>query len=423
MYADLYAEKTPLSVDIFCPAVAPGSPGFDVSLLRLKLEQMRNFVSPGHDQVTVGMLKCCGDDALQLVADCFNSRFLNNLDTSWDAIPVSLLPKIQNATKAKHFRPTAVLSTLYKLYELCLWSFAPANVQDLLDDEHFGFRKNYQALESVSTLRLLAEKCMEFKRALVMCKTDIAKAFDSVSHESILHALRFHNIDEAVIYAILREIRHNSMVFRLPDGSTTKPISQQRGVRQGGTISPIIFVLVMNFALHGLFRDWNARGLGITLQDNTSIAVAIFADDALLLAANWQDMQTMLSEFAAALSLHGLEIQEDQCCCMCNEFSAQGCLALGAHSILSVDGVTGFVFLGTSLTLDGSYVVEVRDRIAKGWRTSWRLRSWLLRRSVSVGARLKLWRAALRATAFWGSGSWRLPRQLGEEPLRAERAM
>ena len=55
---------------------------------------MNNFVSPGRDQVTVGMLKCCGDDALQMVADCFNSRFQNNLDDSWDPIPVSLLPKI-----------------------------------------------------------------------------------------------------------------------------------------------------------------------------------------------------------------------------------------------------------------------------------------------------------------------------------------
>ena len=296
-------------------------------------------------------------------------------------------------------------------------------MQDLLDDEHFGFRKNYQALESVSTLRLLAEKCMEFKRGLVMCKTDIAKAFDSVSHKNILHALRFHNIDEAVIHAILREIRHKCMVFRLPDGSTTKPISQMRGVRQGGTISPIIFVLVMNFALHGLLQDWNARGLGLTLQDNTSISAVIFADDALLLAANWEDMQTMVSEFAAALRIHGLEIQGNKCCSMCNEYSAPGALTLGEHSIESVDGTTGFVFLGTCLTLDGSFAVEVRDRIAKGWRTIWRLRSWLLRRSVSVRARLRLWRAALRATLFWGSGSWRLPRYLGEELLRAERAM
>lgn len=304
-----------------------------------------------------------------------------------------------------------------------MWSLAPPNVQDLLDDEHFGFRKTYQALESVSTLRLLAEKSAEFKRSLVVCKTDIAKAFDSVSHESILHALRFHNVDEAVIFAILREIRDNSMVLRLPDGSSTKPIAQMRGVRQRGTISPIIFVMVMNFALHGPFRDWSARGLGLTLQDNTIISAVIFADDALLLAANWDDMQVMISEFEAALRLHGLEIHGDKCCSMCNEFADAGNLNLVGHDIPSVSGSTGFTFLGTSLTLDGSFEVEIRDRIAKAWRAFWRLRSWLLRRSVSVRARLQLWRAAMRATLFWCAGSWRLPCSLGDELVRAERAM
>ena len=304
-----------------------------------------------------------------------------------------------------------------------MWSLAPPNVQDLLDDEHFGFRKTYQALESVSTLQLLAEKSAEFKRSLVVCKTDIAKAFDSVSHESILHALRFHNVDEAVIFAILREIRDNSMVLRLPDGSSTKPIAQMRGVRQRGTISPIIFVMVMNFALHGPFRDWSARGLGLTLQDNTIISAVIFADDALLLAANWDDMQVMISEFEAALRLHGLEVHGDKCCSMCNEFADAGNLNLVGHDTPSVSGSTGFTFLGTSLTLDGSFEVEIRDRIAKAWRAFWRLRSWLLRRSVSVRARLQPWRAAMRATLFWCAGSWRLPCSLGDELVRAERAM
>ncbi|MFB0907949.1 MAG: hypothetical protein QMB03_06660, partial [Spirosomataceae bacterium] len=57
---------------------------------------------------------------------------------------------------------------------------------------------------------------------------DISKALDSLDHSC------------DIIWAVLREIRHNPMIFRTGEGFTTDAVKQMRGVRQGGSLSPIL---------------------------------------------------------------------------------------------------------------------------------------------------------------------------------------
>ena len=121
------------------------------------------------------------------------------------------------------YRPIAVLSTFYKIYETILISICP-DVMPKLGREHMGFRKGYQALESISTIRLIIEKQNEYKRGLLCTQADVYKAFDTVEHTTIVKALTHYEIDPNTIKAFLREIRECGMKFRLPDGSLTKTI-------------------------------------------------------------------------------------------------------------------------------------------------------------------------------------------------------
>jgi hypothetical protein len=322
MYTELYKEQEPLNpeINIWCTTTSAHFDRLDVETV---IGSMKTGVSPGLDLVTVEMLRHADDRTLALLAEWFNSRFSGDFDDSWSPILVTLIPKTGNANRVSAYRPISLLSTLYKAFELLLMKRMPPNIQGKMDELHFGFRTSYQALESISIARLVAEKALEIGSSLVVCKTDVAKAFDTLSHNTIIDSLRYYGVEDDVICAILREIRGNQMMLRTPDGLFSKRIPQTRGVRQGGTLSPLIFVLALSYIMHDLIIDWQNRGMGYEHGGSLFefVCALVFADDILLFAKTWTEMKIMLREVVETLGKHGLNIQGDKCCSMANEYA------------------------------------------------------------------------------------------------------
>ena len=62
------------------------------------------------------------------------------------------------------------------------------------------------------------------------------------------------------------------------------------GVKQGDTISPTLFSIFIN----DLAAEIKASNLGITLDNNLSLSILLYADDIILLAESEQKLQGML---------------------------------------------------------------------------------------------------------------------------------
>jgi len=77
----------------------------------------------------------------------------------------------------------------------------------------------------------------------------------------------------------------------------TNPIEIGRGVRQGDTISPKLFITVLEYVFKKL--DWDQKSLKI---DGQSVSNLRFADDIILLADNLEDIRIMLQELQGAYS-------------------------------------------------------------------------------------------------------------------------
>ena len=424
-YEKLFAEFTPLTLEIWKP-LTPREDDGPFNLLQVKdaIQKLRVGVASGSDGVCASMLRDASDQVIERARLAFNRRYHGAFDDSWSSIVVTLLPKTAGSSQVPHFRPISLLDTLYKTYETLLIRLCPEDTMSKIDDCHFGFRSGYQALEAISGLRLLSERQHEFRRPMVVCKSDIYKAFDTLSHESINQAFRHYNIDPCICSAFLREIRGNPLTFRLPEGLFTKGVPQGRGVRQGGSASPFLFVLTLSFILLPLREKWALEQRGISLSDGTQITCFIFADDVIVVSTSWTNMTIMMNELLQTLQLHGLCIQPEKCCAMSNKFTeGQGALHVHDIEVPVVLDSHGFKFLGTIFTLDNQYTAEIRNRIAAAWAAFWRLRRWLMHRKANRTQRLELWRVSVRPTLFWASGSWRLSRAILQEIRVLERRM
>ena len=94
--------------------------------------------------------------------------------------------------------------------------------------------------------------------------SDFAKAFDTVSHDLILHKLKTqYNIDGALL-KFFTEYLHNRKQHVILDNVISESVDVLSGIPQGSILCPLLFVLFINDIYENINKDTN---------------IALFADD------------------------------------------------------------------------------------------------------------------------------------------------
>ena len=135
---------------------------------------------------------------------------------------------------------------------------------------------------------------------------DISKAFDSVSHNSLLIAAHRLGIPLPFLN-YLHEFYSRSTTCIKVKGSTSEPTSVCRGVKQGDPMSVNLFNAVIDWALSSLDNR-----LGINLADGAYINHLAFADDIGLLSRTPTGLQSQINMFSEHLTKCGLYISAGQ---------------------------------------------------------------------------------------------------------------
>uniref|UniRef100_A0AC34FXB8 Reverse transcriptase domain-containing protein n=1 Tax=Panagrolaimus sp. ES5 TaxID=591445 RepID=A0AC34FXB8_9BILA len=164
---------------------------------------------------------------------------------------------------------------------------------------------------------------------------DFKKAFDSVELPAIWEALERFGIDAGNIELIKMIYANGSSSVHV--GSSSVPINVQKGVRQGDTLSPLLFILVLQLALNQV--NWNT---GINI--NGSILGHLdFADDIALLSQTLEGVQSLVNQVAEECRFVGLHINADKTKWMSNVPDQNETFLLNDEE---VEKVTEFIYLG-----------------------------------------------------------------------------
>ncbi len=73
-----------------------------------------------------------------------------------------------------------------------------------------------------------------------------------------------------------------------------------------------------------------------------------------------------------------------------------------------MEAKSGFKVLGTMVTVDNTFGVEVENRLARATRAFWANWDVLGRVSIPLPKRLQVFRATVEASMLWCAGSWNL---------------
>ena len=236
---------------------------------------------------------------LQIFNACIKFSYVPN---EWK---ISLIvPIFKNGDKSDpaNHRPIALTSSFSRLFEAIIHTKITNHLltHSLLSPSQYGFLQNRSTCTQLITCvhEWLFSICNGSPVSVVY--TDIAKAFDTVSHIKLIAIIESFGINPQVT-RWLKNFLNNRLQAVCIGTSTSSFLPVHSGIPQGSVIGPLLFLLFFNDVTTSVNSTFGTRG------------IKLFADDAKLFDTDPATLQLSLNQFTSWLGSHQLNIAKDKC--------------------------------------------------------------------------------------------------------------
>ncbi|CAF1592622.1 unnamed protein product, partial [Didymodactylos carnosus] len=198
------------------------------------------------------------------------------------------LPKKGDLRDPNNWRDITLLSIPGKVLCAILADRIRPAIEKVLREEQAGFRPNRGCSDQIFTLRRIIEKSINKRYGIILNFIDFEKAFDSVHQESLWEILKSYGIPTKIVEIIKSLYEDAESCVKVNEEENTAWFKIKTGVRQECILSPLLFIIAIDWVLQKALKD---QKLGIKLNYKQEIEDLDFADDIVLIADNTQKMQ------------------------------------------------------------------------------------------------------------------------------------
>ncbi len=196
------------------------------------------------------------------------------------------------ASDPGNYRGITLLSVILKLYEKIILR----RLQKWTDETEVAFpdelQNAYRSGVSCLNLSMCLQECINYSlergSKIYCCLLDTSKAFDVVWHNGLFAKLFQHGVN-GKLWRIMHQMYKDVTSRVLHKGILSKTFCVQQSVRQGGVLSPWLYVLYID----GLIKELRDSQLGLHL-DHLFCGVVVQADDVALLSLSLNELQKMV---------------------------------------------------------------------------------------------------------------------------------
>ncbi|WRX16205.1 Reverse transcriptase domain - like 10 [Theobroma cacao] len=354
----------------------------------------------GPDGFTSFFYQHCWDiikqDLLEAVLDFFKGTPMPRGTTSTTLV---LLPKKPNACQWSDFRPISLCTVLNKIVTKLLANRLSKILPSIISENQSGFVNGRIISDNILLAQEMIGKINAKSRGgNVVLKLDMAKAYDRLNWE-FLYLMMEHFGFNAHWITMIKTCISNCWFSLLINGSLVGYFKSDRGLRQGDSISPLLFILAAEYLSRGinhLFSRYNS--LQYLSGCSMPVSHLAFADDIVIFtngcSSALQKIMVFLQEYE---QVSGQKVNHQKSCFI----TSDGC-PLSRRQIIT--RTTGFqhktlpvIYLGAPLHkgpkkvfLFDSLITKIRDRIS-GWEN----------KILSPGGRITLLRSVLSSLPMY----------------------
>ncbi|VDP09004.1 unnamed protein product [Schistosoma margrebowiei] len=117
-----------------------------------------------------------------------------------------------------------------------------------LRHQQAGFRKNRSCTNQIATLWIIVEQSIEWNSSLYINLINYEKAFDIVDKTTLWKILRYYGVSHKIVN-IIRNSYDGLNCKIVCGGQLTKSFEEKTGVKQGCSLSPFLFLLVIDWIM------------------------------------------------------------------------------------------------------------------------------------------------------------------------------
>ncbi|XP_063431682.1 uncharacterized protein LOC134714370 [Mytilus trossulus] len=251
-----------------------------------------NNKSTGLDNVSYEHIKYGGKTLQKHLCNLFN-LIIQTRYTPLDWKTSVIIPLFKgghkNKTDPNSYRGISLTSCIAKIFEKSLYPRFDSLHIKFPHQSQMAYQKELSSIHASFNLQEPIRHYIERNSDVIVVLLDSTKAFDTVWHDALLCKLHKYGVT-GDLWLLIDEMYSEMRSSVLFNGRLSRWFELKRGVRQGGVLSALLYLVYIN----DLLCDIEDSKLGCVLLD-ISVSSSVQADDIALLSTTEKGMQHLIN--------------------------------------------------------------------------------------------------------------------------------